>query len=174
MMLFGAKFILPSKTLPLFSLSPLLKSYSFSTQHNFSFPEQRRKLRFQVRNCVPSIEKQLDMALEGNEVCEVNTNLYPLIEPYSSGFLKVSDIHTLYWEQSGNPNGHPVVFLHGGPGGGTSPSNRKFFDPNFYRIILFDLRGSGKSTPHACLEENTTWDLVADIEKLREHLEVPE
>jgi proline iminopeptidase len=59
-----------------------------------------------VRNCVPSIEKQLDMALEGNEVCEVNTNLYPLIEPYSSGFLKVSDIHTLYWEQSGNPNGH--------------------------------------------------------------------
>ncbi|CAL9774886.1 unnamed protein product [Musa acuminata subsp. burmannicoides] len=105
---------------------------------------------------------------------EYNSNLYPHIEPYSSGFLKVSDIHTLYWEQSGNPNGHPVVFLHGGPGAGTSASNRCFFDPEFYRIILFDQRGAGKSTPHACLEENTTWDLVDDIEKLREHLEIPE
>uniref|UniRef100_A0A803MC62 Proline iminopeptidase n=1 Tax=Chenopodium quinoa TaxID=63459 RepID=A0A803MC62_CHEQI len=116
------------------------------------------------------------MALESKEEdsCEVNRNLYPPIETYSSGFFKVSDIHTIYWEQSGNPNGHPVVFLHGGPGGGTSPSNRKFFDPEFYRIILFDQRGAGKSTPHACLEENTTWDLIADIEKLREHLEVPE
>ncbi|GMQ01293.1 hypothetical protein CsSME_00047976 [Camellia sinensis var. sinensis] len=99
------------------------------------------------------------------EFQELNRNLYPEIEPYSSGFLKVSDIHTIYWEQSGNPNGHPVFFLHGGPGGGTSPSNRKFFDPDFYRIILFDQRGAGKSTPHACLEENTTWDLVEDIEK---------
>ncbi|KAI7991174.1 Proline iminopeptidase [Camellia lanceoleosa] len=106
------------------------------------------------------------------EFQELNRNLYPEIEPYSSGFLKVSDIHTVYWEQSGNPNGHPVVFLHGGPGGGTSPSNRKFFDPDFYRIILFDQRGAGKSTPHACLEENTTWDLVEDIEKLRKHLEM--
>ncbi|KAL7199586.1 hypothetical protein ACSBR2_021806 [Camellia fascicularis] len=108
------------------------------------------------------------------EFQELNRNLYAEIEPYSSGFLKVSDIHTIYWEQSGNPNGHPVLFLHGGPGGGTSPSNRKFFDPNFYRIILFDQRGAGKSTPHACLEENTTWDLVEDIEKLRKHLEIPE
>ncbi|CAL5358178.1 unnamed protein product [Camellia sinensis] len=108
------------------------------------------------------------------EFQELNRNLYPDIEPYSSGFLKVSGIHTIYWEQSGNPNGHPVVFLHGGPGGGTSPSNRKFFDPDFFRIILFDQRGAGKSTPHACLEENTTWDLVEDIEKLRKHLEIPE
>ncbi|KAG6489453.1 hypothetical protein ZIOFF_050722 [Zingiber officinale] len=69
---------------------------------------------------------------------EYNSNLYPHIEPYSTGFLKVSDIHTLYWEQSGNPNGHPVVFLHGGPGAGTSASNRRFFDPEFYRIILLD------------------------------------
>lgn len=104
----------------------------------------------------------------------LNRVLYPSIEPYSSGFLKVSDLHTLYWEQSGNPSGHPVVFLHGGPGAGTSANNRRFFDPEFYRIILFDQRGAGKSTPHACLEENTTWDLVNDIEKLREHLEVPE
>ncbi|KAL0356968.1 UNVERIFIED_CONTAM: Proline iminopeptidase [Sesamum calycinum] len=105
---------------------------------------------------------------------EINRSLYADIEPYNSGLLKVSDIHTIYYEQSGNPAGHPVVFLHGGPGGGTSPSNRKFFDPNFYRIILFDQRGAGKSTPHACLEENTTWDLIKDIEKLREHLKVPE
>lgn len=105
---------------------------------------------------------------------DVNRSLYPDIEPYDTGFLKVSDIHTVYYEQSGNPGGHPVVFLHGGPGGGTSASNRKFFDPNFYRIILFDQRGAGKSTPHACLEENTTWNLIEDIEKLRAHLQVPE
>ncbi|KAL2512014.1 Proline iminopeptidase [Abeliophyllum distichum] len=104
----------------------------------------------------------------------MNKNLYADIEPYNTGFLKVSDIHTLYYEQSGNPSGHPVVFLHGGPGGGTSPSNRKFFDPKFYRIILFDQRGAGKSTPHACLVENTTWNLIEDIEKLREHLEIAE
>jgi proline iminopeptidase len=103
-----------------------------------------------------------------------NRNLYPPIEPYKTGLLNVSDIHTLYWEQSGNPAGHPVVFLHGGPGGGTAPNNRRFFDPEFYRIILFDQRGAGKSTPHACLKENTTWDLINDIEKLREHLEIPE
>ncbi|KAL8541679.1 hypothetical protein ACS0TY_002804 [Phlomoides rotata] len=107
-------------------------------------------------------------------VPEINRTLYSDIEPFNTGFLKVSDIHTIYYEQSGNPDGHPVVFLHGGPGGGTSPSNRKFFDPNFYRIILFDQRGAGKSTPHACLEENTTWDLIEDIEILRAHLKVPE
>ncbi|OIW13651.1 hypothetical protein TanjilG_07993 [Lupinus angustifolius] len=109
-----------------------------------------------------------------NESQQLNRNLYPNVEPYATGFLKVSDIHTIYWEQSGNPSGHPVVFIHGGPGGGTSPSNRRFFDPDFYQIILFDQRGAGKSTPHASLEENTTWDLIDDIEKLREHLEIPE
>ncbi|XP_068653775.1 proline iminopeptidase-like isoform X2 [Aristolochia californica] len=108
------------------------------------------------------------------ETAASNGFFFPHIEPYSSGFLKVSDLHSVYWEQSGNPNGHPVVFLHGGPGGGTSPKNRRFFDPQFYRIILFDQRGAGRSTPHACLEENTTWDLVSDIEKLRELLDIPE
>ncbi|CAN6341410.1 unnamed protein product, partial [Urochloa humidicola] len=105
---------------------------------------------------------------------KVKKDLYPLVEPYDTGFLKVSDIHTLYYEQSGNPHGHPVAFLHGGPGAGTSPENRRFFDPEFYRIILFDQRGSGRSTPHACLEQNTTWDLVDDMEKLRKHLDIPE
>lgn len=96
--------------------------------------------------------------------------LYPAIEPYRTGMLKVSDLHTLYFEESGNPQGQPVVFLHGGPGGGTEPAYRRFFDPKHYHIILFDQRGSGKSTPHAELRENTTWDLVDDIERIREHL----
>ncbi|CAL9128410.1 proline iminopeptidase [Musa troglodytarum] len=127
-----------------------------------------------TENSSSSTLQQYSYMESSKESQEYNSNLYPHIEPYSTGFLKVSDIHTLYWEQSGNPNGHPVVFLHGGPGAGTSASNRRFFDPDFYRIILFDQRGAGKSTPHACLEENTTWDLVDDIEKLREHLEIPE
>ncbi|XP_074584297.1 proline iminopeptidase [Curcuma longa] len=121
-----------------------------------------------------SVVQQYTSMASSKEPQEYNSNLYPHIEPYSTGFLKVSDIHTLYWEQSGNPNGHPVVFLHGGPGGGTSASNRRFFDPEFYRIILLDQRGAGKSTPHACLVDNTTWDLIGDIEKLREHLGIPE
>ncbi len=98
--------------------------------------------------------------------------LYPPIEPYNSGFLRVSGKHQLYFEESGNPKGKPVVFLHGGPGGGTDAKMRRFFDPKRYRIVLFDQRGSGKSKPHASLEDNTTWDLVADTEKLREHLDI--
>ena len=97
-------------------------------------------------------------------------SFYPEIEPYDRGMLKVSALHTLYYEQSGNPDGKPVVFLHGGPGGGTNPKCRRFFDPKAYRIVLFDQRGCGQSTPHAELRENTTWDLVADIERVREHL----
>ncbi|MCA1817304.1 MAG: prolyl aminopeptidase [Acidobacteria bacterium] len=99
-------------------------------------------------------------------------DLYPEIEPYDEGMLPVSPVHTIYYEQSGNPKGTPVVFLHGGPGGGTVPDYRRFFDPKAYRIVLFDQRGSGKSTPHASLEENTTWRLVEDIEKIRGHLGV--
>jgi len=95
---------------------------------------------------------------------------YPEIEPFAQGMLPVSDVHTLYWEVSGNPKGKPVVFLHGGPGGGTDPRQRRFFDPDKYRIVLFDQRGCGKSTPHASLVDNTTWHLVSDIEALREHL----
>ena len=96
--------------------------------------------------------------------------LYAPIEAYEQGSLKVSPLHTLYYEQCGNPVGTPVVFLHGGPGGGTTPDHRRFFDPDAYRAILFDQRGAGKSTPHAALEENTTWDLVADMERIRAHL----
>jgi proline iminopeptidase len=96
--------------------------------------------------------------------------LYPPIEPYDQGMLAVSSVHTLYYEQCGNPEGQPIVFLHGGPGGGLVPEYRRFFDPAAYRIVLFDQRGAGRSIPHASIEENTTWHLVADMEKLREHL----
>lgn len=95
---------------------------------------------------------------------------YPSIEPFNHSFLNVSALHTLYFEQVGNPNGVPVVFLHGGPGGGIQPDHRRYFDPQYYRVILFDQRGCGQSTPFAELEQNTTWDLVNDIELLRRHL----
>jgi proline iminopeptidase len=96
--------------------------------------------------------------------------LYPEIEPFDTGRLRVSPIHELYYEQVGNPKGKPVVFLHGGPGGGLVTDYRRYFNPELYRVVLLDQRGSGKSTPHASLEENTTWHLVSDIEQLREHL----
>ncbi|WP_205481133.1 prolyl aminopeptidase [Sphingomonas arenae] len=93
--------------------------------------------------------------------------LYPSIEPTRTGMLDVGDGHQLYWEQCGNPDGKPVVFLHGGPGGGASPDHRRQFDPDRYNILVFDQRGCGRSTPYASLEANTTWHLVEDIERLR-------
>ena len=98
--------------------------------------------------------------------------LYPPIEPYNEFFLKVSKLHTIFVEESGNPKGKPVIFLHGGPGGGSEPIYRQYFDPKKWRIIIFDQRGCGKSLPHAELEENTTWDLVHDIEMIREYLKI--
>lgn len=98
--------------------------------------------------------------------------MYPPINANRTGMLPVSALHTIYWEESGNPHGIPVCFVHGGPGGGTEPTHRRFFDPAKYRIILFDQRGCGRSTPHAELRENTTWDLVADMERLRALLSV--
>ncbi len=96
--------------------------------------------------------------------------LYPPVEPFDHGYLSVSPLHEIYYEQCGNPLGKPVVFLHGGPGGGGDTLPRQFFDPDRYRVVLFDQRGCGRSRPHAELRENTTWDLVADIERLRERL----
>ena len=101
---------------------------------------------------------------------EEPTPLFPPIEPYRSGCLPVDELHTLYWEECGNPAGEPVVFLHGGPGGGISPRHRQFFNPSHYRIVLFDQRGAGQSTPHGEVRANTTQLLVADIERLREML----
>lgn len=99
--------------------------------------------------------------------------LHPPVEPFDSFRLRVSSIHEIYVEQCGNPQGAPVVFFHGGPGGGIDPMHRRYFDASRYRIVLFDQRGAGKSTPHACLDENTTWDLVADAERIRERLGIP-
>ena len=93
--------------------------------------------------------------------------LYPPIEPFETGFLDTGDGHKVYWERCGNPQGIPAVFLHGGPGDGCSPDHRRLFDPARYCLTLFDQRGCGRSTPHASLENNTTWDLVADMERLR-------
>jgi proline iminopeptidase len=98
--------------------------------------------------------------------------LYPEIEPYRTGRLPVSGGHELYFEESGNPQGKPVIFLHGGPGGGSEPRMRRYFDPTRYRVVLLDQRGCGKSTPFASLDENTTWHLVDDIEALRRQLGV--
>lgn len=101
-----------------------------------------------------------------------NNDLYPALTPEQNGMLDVGDGHQLYWEQSGNPKGVPVVFLHGGPGAGCGPVHRRFFDPSYYRIVLFDQRGSGKSTPYAGIENNTTDHLIADIEALRQYLQI--
>lgn len=98
--------------------------------------------------------------------------LYPPIEPRHHGWLDVGDGHEIYFEESGNPEGKPCVFVHGGPGGGSSPEARQFFDPDRYRIVVFDQRGCGQSRPHASLEANTTWHLVSDIERLRESLNI--
>ncbi|MBM3357435.1 MAG: prolyl aminopeptidase [Betaproteobacteria bacterium] len=98
--------------------------------------------------------------------------LYPEIEPHRAGMLALDATHTMYWEESGNAAGTPVLFLHGGPGAGSSPAHRRFFDPAHYRIVIFDQRGAGRSTPLGELRENTTPHLVADIERLRRHLAV--
>ncbi len=103
-------------------------------------------------------------------MCQTTYNLYPEIAPFNKNWLEVGGLHQIYFEECGNPNGSPVVFLHGGPGSGCNPTQRRFFDPNHYRIILLDQRGCGRSTPQGEVRENTTADLVADIETLREHL----
>ena len=101
---------------------------------------------------------------------DMRSALHPPIEPHDSGMLALDDVHTMYWESSGRPDGLPVLFLHGGPGGGTSPEHRRFFDPTFFRAVLFDQRGAGASTPVGEASANTTQQLIADIERLREYL----
>ena len=103
---------------------------------------------------------------------DTRRGLYADIEPQATGFLQVSALHRVYFEECGNPHGKPVVFVHGGPGAGCNAKSRRFFDPKRYRIVLFDQRGCGRSAPHAELTDNTTWHLVADMERLREHLHI--
>jgi proline iminopeptidase len=102
----------------------------------------------------------------------LRTELYPDIEPFEAGMLALDSLHHMYWEVSGNPNGKPVIFLHGGPGAGASPAHRRFFDPKHYRIVICDQRGAGRSTPLGALTDNTTPHLIADMETLRKHLNI--
>jgi proline iminopeptidase len=127
--------------------------------------------------CAPFNNRFADVIMKpvdsvGGKHMRTLRTLFPEIEPYRTFQFPVTDGHMLYVEEAGNPNGQPVLFLHGGPGGGISANHRRLFDPAHYRIILFDQRGAGKSMPHASLENNTTWHLVADIEQLREHLNI--
>jgi proline iminopeptidase len=133
-------------------------------------PPARRAKPSRPRSARPAARKQSPRH-SFNEPQKLR-GLYKGIEPYRTGYLRVSDVHEIYFEECGNPRGKPAVFLHGGPGGGTDPKMRGFFDPKRYRIVLFDQRGCGKSRPHASLVDNTTWHLVEDIERLREHLGV--
>ena len=119
-----------------------------------------------------SFDKPMDAALEYGYRRTPLLGLFPPITPYSSGYITLDHGHQMYWEQSGNPDGVPVVLVHGGPGAGTSPVQRRFFDPDHYRIILFDQRGAGRSSPHGSTEHNTLPLLVEDMEKLRLHLSV--
>lgn len=123
------------------------------------------KQRSHARNSVLSKRKRSAQAAKTGE-------LYPAIKPYNSGYLQVSAEHEIYFEECGNPQGKPAVFVHGGPGAGCDSRARSFFDPSAYRIILFDQRGCGRSRPHASLVDNTTWHLVDDMEKLRSHLAI--
>lgn len=110
--------------------------------------------------------------MSANKRNSSHLDLFPPISPYSTGFLEVDDIHSLYWEQCGNPDGVPILLLHGGPGAGSTPAHRRFFDPDFYRIIIFDQRGAGRSAPLGCLEDNTLEHLIQDIEALRKRMGV--
>jgi proline iminopeptidase len=124
------------------------------------------KQRSRARRAVLSKRKRTAKAASGLRT------MYPAIEPYNTGMLRVSDTHEIYYEECGNPRGKPAVFVHGGPGAGCDNRARSFFDPDAYRIVLFDQRGCGRSRPHASLVDNTTWHLVADMEKLRSHLSI--
>jgi proline iminopeptidase len=130
-----------------------------------SLPEKIARLGYGLNVEVVPLENDVKMP-----PVEKRRTPYPEIEPFARGRLQVSNLHELYYECSGNPKGKPVVVLHGGPGGGISPFLRRLHDPAIYKIILFDQRGCGQSTPFASLEDNTTWHLVEDIETLREHL----
>src|SRR5258706_483144 len=145
----------------------IIKHHCRSSISEARLEDTKTKLEtFLICYSTPCADSRYDMRMSELKA------LYPAIEPFDTGRLKVSPIHEIYYEQCGNPQGKPVVFLHGGPGGGISTDYRRYFDPQVYRVVLFDQRGSGKSTPHASIDENTTWHLVEDIEPLRENLNI--
>ncbi len=133
-------------------------------------PERKPRARVAARSVTIPKATSLSAVSVRSAPAMSNRGLYPAIEPYRHGFLRVSELHEIYYEESGNPAGKPAIFLHGGPGAGSDRRARQFFDPQHYRIVVFDQRGCGRSRPSASLVENTTWHLVADIERLRKHL----
>ncbi len=131
----------------------------------------RAKVRAAAKTKLPRSRSLRDRTrIEPPAKAAPRRELYPPIEPFNQDYLRVSELHEIYFEESGNPKGKPAIFLHGGPGAGAGPRSRRFFDPRHYRIVVFDQRGCGRSRPHASLVENTTWHLVADIERLRKRL----
>jgi proline iminopeptidase len=130
----------------------------------------RKKSAGGAAKSAPRIAKARQVKAREPSRTAARRELYPAIEPFRHGYLRVSDVHEIYYEECGNPAGKPAVFLHGGPGAGSDKRARQFFDPRHYRIVVFDQRGCGRSRPSASLVENTTWHLVADIERLRKHL----
>jgi proline iminopeptidase len=129
----------------------------------------RRRARRPARRKTPATRKSARRVPLTSRAAK-RRSLYPAIEPFRTGMLRVSELHEIYYEECGNPRGKPALFVHGGPGAGAGKDSRRFFDPKRYRLVLFDQRGCGRSRPHASLVENTTWHLVDDIERLREHL----
>jgi proline iminopeptidase len=139
--------------------APKRKSAARTATRSVSVTKSAARSAVSTRSTAPSVAVTLQ-----------RRDLYPAIEPYRHGYLRVSELHEIYYEESGNPAGKPALFLHGGPGAGSDRRARQFFDPHHYRIVVFDQRGCGRSRPSASLVENTTWHLVADIERLRKHL----
>jgi proline iminopeptidase len=133
-------------------------------------PAQRSATQPAQRSAARSAARPASRSASRSSLVPARRELYPPLEPFRHGYLRVSDVHEIYYEESGNPLGKPAVFLHGGPGAGSDRRARQFFDPHHYRIVVFDQRGCGRSRPSASLVENTTWHLVADIERLRKHL----
>ena len=145
------------------------KTAKVNAQPKATRPQKSKKASVSAAKSATRSVKSGEVARLGNRVPQ-RRELYPAIEPYKHGYLRVSDVHEIYYEECGNPAGKPAVFLHGGPGAGSDKRARQFFDPRHYRIVVFDQRGCGRSRPSASLIENTTWHLVTDIERLRKHL----
>ncbi len=142
---------------------PLARSANRTAAAKRSSTAKRSTAKSAARSVAPRTSARISQPV-------VRRELYPALEPFRTGYLRVSEIHEIYYEECGNPAGKPAVFLHGGPGAGSDKRARQFFDPHHYRIVVFDQRGCGRSRPSASLIENTTWHLVADLERLRKHL----
>ena len=178
--------VFPGQALTLPFLSLMIGSQSFAYQAGQRSYHQQQKFgtlsKFLLGSAITGVALTTYVAHSSNVAeCSAgaaaddkfaDTPLYPPIQPYNKGFLKVSKVHTIAYSEYGNPKGKPVLCVHGGPGGGCNPTMARYFDPQVYRVILVDQRGCGDSTPFANLEENTTFDSIRDFEKIREMLKI--